>query len=50
MGMPDPVYLVAILVLLSLTSFVAIMVTSFVKIVVVLSLVRNAMGVQQIPP
>src|SRR3954469_23434954 len=50
MGMPDPVYLVAILVLLSLAPFVAIMVTSFVKLVVVLSLVRNAMGVQQTPP
>ena len=36
--------------LLSLAPFVAIMVTSFVKLVVVLSLVRNAMGVQQTPP
>jgi len=37
-------------VLLSLAPFVAVMVTSFTKIVVVLSLLRNALGVQQIPP
>jgi type III secretion protein R len=49
-SMPDPIYLVAILVFLSLAPFVAIMVTSFVKLVVVLSLIRNALGVQQIPP
>lgn len=48
--MPDPIYLVGILVFLSLAPFLAIMVTSFVKIVVVLSLIRNALGVQQIPP
>lgn len=37
-------------VLLALAPFVAIMVTSFTKIVVVLSLLRNALGVQQVPP
>ena len=37
-------------VLLALAPFVAVMVTSFTKIVVVLSLLRNALGVQQIPP
>ena len=37
-------------VLLSLAPFVAVMVTSFTKIVVVLSLLRNALGVQQVPP
>lgn len=46
----DPIYLVAILVFLGLAPFLAIMVTSYVKIVVVLSLVRNALGIQQIPP
>src|SRR5262249_27871635 len=30
--------------------FVAVMVTSFTKIVVVLSLLRNALGLQQVPP
>ncbi len=37
-------------VLLALAPFVAVMVTSFTKIVVVLNLLRNALGVQQIPP
>lgn len=37
-------------VILSLAPFVAVMVTSFTKIVVVLSLLRNALGVQQVPP
>src|SRR5262249_29611779 len=35
---------------LSLLPFVIIMVTSFVKISVVLSIVRSALGTQQIPP
>src|SRR2546421_3395009 len=37
-------------VVLALAPFVAVMVTSFTKIVVVLSLLRNALGVQQVPP
>ena len=37
-------------IVLALAPFVAVMVTSFTKIVVVLSLLRNALGVQQIPP
>ena len=37
-------------VLLALAPFVAVMVTSFTKIVVVLSLLRNALGLQQSPP
>ena len=37
-------------ILLALAPFVIVMVTSFAKIVVVLSLLRNALGVQQIPP
>lgn len=47
---PDPIYLIAILVFMSLAPFVAMMITSFVKLVVVLSLIRNALGIQQIPP
>ena len=35
---------------LALAPFVAVMATSFTKIVVVLSLLRNALGTQQIPP
>jgi len=37
-------------VLIGLAPFAAVMVTSFTKIVVVLSLVRNALGLQQVPP
>jgi len=37
-------------VLLSLAPFAAVMITSFTKIVVVLSLVRNSLGLQQVPP
>ena len=37
-------------IILALAPFVAVMVTSFTKIVVVLSLLRNALGLQQVPP
>ena len=37
-------------VLLGLAPFAAVMVTSFTKIIVVLSLVSNALGLQQVPP
>lgn len=36
--------------LLGLAPFIAVMVTSFVKLVIVLTLVRNALGTQQTPP
>lgn len=45
-----PLVLVGALAALSLLPFIIIMVTSFVKISVVLSIVRSAMGTQQIPP
>ncbi len=48
--LPDPLTLIAVLGALALVPFIAIMVTSFVKISVVLSLIRQALGVQQIPP
>lgn len=37
-------------ILIALAPFFAVMVTSFTKIVVVLSLLRNALGLQQVPP
>jgi type III secretion protein R len=37
-------------IILALVPFVAVMVTSFTKIVVVLSLLRSALGLQQVPP
>jgi type III secretion protein R len=46
----DPISIVALLISLSLAPFAALLVSSFVKIVVVLTLVRNALGVQQVPP
>jgi type III secretion protein R len=39
-----------VVVALALAPFFAVMVTSFTKIVVVLSLLRNALGLQQVPP
>ncbi|WP_009965799.1 type III secretion system export apparatus subunit SctR [Verrucomicrobium spinosum] len=48
--MPDPLTLIVLASVLALIPFLAVMVTSYVKLVVVLSLVRNALGVQQIPP
>lgn len=46
----DHISLILMLGALSLIPFLAVMGTSFVKIVVVFSLLRNALGVQQIPP
>ncbi len=46
----NPLLLVGGLALLGLAPFMLMMVTSYVKIVVVTSLVRNALGVQQVPP
>jgi type III secretion protein R len=49
-NLADPFHIIIILTSLALAPFAAVMVTSFIKLVVVLSLVRNAMGIQQIPP
>lgn len=49
-GLSESYYMIFVLALLALAPFMAIMVTSFIKLVVVLSLVRNALGIQQIPP
>lgn len=46
----SPALIILIVVSLALAPFVAVMVTSFTKIVVVLSLLRNALGLQQVPP
>lgn len=47
---PNPVILVVGLTLLSLAPFIAIMVSSFIKLVVVMFIVRSALGLQQEPP
>ena len=49
-GTANPVVLVIILGALALAPFALIMLTSFVKISVVLSILRNALGTQQVPP
>ncbi len=46
----NPVVMVIVLAALALAPFVAIMLTSFVKIAVVLSILRSALGTQQVPP
>ena len=46
----QPVVMIVLLAALSLLPFVLVMLTSFVKIAVVLSIVRNALGSGNIPP
>jgi type III secretion protein R len=46
----DPFYLLFFLIAVSLLPFLAIMMTSFAKIVVVLSIARQAIGTAQTPP
>lgn len=48
--MANPVVMVIVLGVLALAPFLIIMLTSFVKISVVLSILRNALGTQQVPP
>lgn len=48
--MTDPIALAVVLALMALLPTVVVVSTSFLKIAVVMSLLRNAMGVQQIPP
>lgn len=46
----SPFYLMIPLALMALIPFIAVMGTSFLKLVVVFSILRNATGLQQIPP
>ncbi len=46
----SPFYLMIPLALMALIPFLAVMGTSFLKLVVVFSILRNATGLQQIPP
>ena len=47
---PDIIVKMAVLAGLSLLPFFTLLMTSFLKMVIVLSLLRNALGVQQTPP
>ena len=49
-GTANPVVLIVVMGILALAPFALIMLTSFVKISVVLSILRNALGTQQVPP
>ena len=46
----DPFSLIVLLVGLALLPFLAMIATSYLKIVVVMGLIRNALGIQSIPP
>lgn len=46
----DPISLALVLGLLALLPTLAVATTSFLKIAIVMSLIRNALGVQQMPP
>ena len=48
--MSDPLSLIFVLAIAALIPFLAVVSTSFIKISVVFLLIRNALGVQQIPP
>jgi type III secretion protein R len=48
--LPNPVVMVIVLAALALAPFGLMMMTSFIKISVVLSILRNAIGTQQVPP
>jgi len=49
-GVSKPLVLLVVLAGLALVPFIVMMITSFVKIAVVLALIRNALGTQQVPP
>jgi len=51
MALPDsPWQLIALLFVLSLLPLAVVMGTSFLKLAVVFSILRNALGIQQVPP
>jgi len=49
-SLPNPFILLAGMSILTLAPFVAIMVSSYIKIVVVLYILRNGLGLPQVPP
>lgn len=49
-GVSKPLAMLVVLAALSLVPFLVMMCSSFVKIAVVLALIRNAIGTQQVPP
>jgi type III secretion protein R len=49
-NLPDPVTLIPFLFALAFVPIAAVMVTCYTKLVVVFALLRNALGLQQVPP
>jgi type III secretion protein R len=49
-SLPDPAVLVPLFFLIGILPIGLVMLTSYTKIVVVLSLLKNALGLQQVPP
>jgi type III secretion protein R len=49
-NLPDPALFIPLIFALGVLPVAVVMVTSYTKIVVVLSLLKNALGVQQVPP
>jgi len=49
-GVSKPLVLLLVLAALALIPFILMMATSFVKMAVVIALIRNALGTQQVPP
>ena len=47
---PNPIVLLGLLGIFGLAPFIAVLVSSFVKIVVVMHMLRTALGLQQAPP
>lgn len=47
---PDFIFIAALLITFALVPFIAVLVTSYTKIVIVLGLLRMAIGTQQTPP
>ncbi len=48
--LPEPLTLVALIVAFGVAPFVALMITSYTKLVIVFGLLRTALGLQQTPP
>jgi type III secretion protein R len=49
-SIPNPIVMIIVLGAVTLAPFALVMITSFVKISVVLSILRNALGTQSVPP
>jgi type III secretion protein R len=49
-SLPEPLTLVALIVAFGIAPFVALMITSYTKLVIVFGLLRTALGLQQTPP